>query len=209
MPRQWHLFISLAGVTGLLIVGMITFYPGALSPSEHIFVHSPRDGASLRSLENLPRTHDIEPSSDAFPTLDRSESLIREVLSSKTFAHVTHTHSSSADIWLLTFESLDKFARARSLELGLNVRFIVCINEDAVARAHLKFRWPWLEHVVYSGKTYAQKAGKCLKNIPNFNQSSAYVLHTPEDMLLTGNVQWPLVASTISILNRASVFKYF
>jgi hypothetical protein len=57
----------------------------------------------------------------------QTEGLMRAALS--RVMHITHTHSSSAELWPLSFDTISLYARDFAVSGGLakNVRFIVCV----------------------------------------------------------------------------------
>jgi hypothetical protein len=91
--------------------------------------------------------------------------------------HVTHTHSSSRDVWDLAFDNLAMYAR-NNASFGLTVRYVVCVDTVDPVFAQ---RWPWLEVVSYGdAKLYPRKVSACLRNITD---GTKLVLHTMEDMV--------------------------
>ena len=61
------------------------------------------------------------------------------------FAHVTHTHSSSADVWPIAFDTLQKFGYDTAPS---DMKFYVCIDNNTAAISNLTSQWPWLRPAV-------------------------------------------------------------
>ena len=116
------------------------------------------------------------------------------------FAHVTHTHSSSADSWPLAFDTLQRYGRDAANRSGVRVRFVVCVDREHPMLA----KWPWLEVVTYTKTQYPAKVAECLRKL-----DTKYVLHAMEDMVLTAVAEWTLIAAAVRMLDQAPQFKYF
>lgn len=120
--------------------------------------------------------------------------------------HVTHTHTSSNDTWDASFDTLGE--HGRSLLGEIDVKFVVCIDQMDSALN----KWPWLEVVEYSNRTeelgYPQKVVNCLQEVVA-RHNPKMVLHTMEDMILTGPIRWELVAAAARILAASPDATYF
>lgn len=89
------------------------------------------------------------------------------------FAHVTHTHSSSADVWPIAFDTLQKFGYDTAPS---DMEFYVCLDNNTEAISNLTSQWPWLRPVIYTDELYPSKVAQCLDKI-----DAPYVFHMMEE----------------------------
>ena len=116
-------------------------------------------------------------------------------------AHVTHTHSSTFDIWSLGFDTL--FKHSYSTPAGTNIAHVLCLDHRSKL---VKERWPFLQQVVYSGQSFFEKTLSCLDRI---RPRPDFVFHTMEDMVLIGTARWELILGAIEMLRQAPEMNHF
>lgn len=192
------------GIFGLVAVLFLVCYSSMnwdgfiFLPTKKTEIHHPRYNATSSAAAAIRSQGGTE-----LPT-DTMERKIASTLSS--IVHVTHTHTSSNDTWDASFDTLGD--HGRSLLGETDVKFVVCIDQMDSALN----KWPWLEVVEYSNRTeeldYPQKVVNCLQEVVA-RHNPKMVLHTMEDMILTGPIRWELVAAAARILAASPDATYF
>jgi hypothetical protein len=132
------------------------------------------DNKLLRLVLQDVSNRDNKVSLSASGGIDKTDGLTgRRQAMGYEFAHVTHTHSSSADVWPIAFDTLQTFGYDTAPS---DMEFYVCIDNNTEAISNLTSQWPWLRPVIYTDTLYPSKVAQCLEKI-----DAPYVFHMMEE----------------------------
>ena len=115
----------------------------------------------------------LSSTSTAFTARNNTTNTRVEIAMGYEFAHVTHTHSYSADVWPIAFDTLQKFGYDTAPS---DMEFYVCLDNNTEAISNLTSQWPWLRPVIYTDELYPSKVAQCLDKI-----DAPYVFHMMEE----------------------------